>query len=325
MADERAQHLAVERKALGVGKWANLFMAFAGLLTAWLSRSDAMLVDGLYSAVNFLSAIAAARIGARVGLPPTRARPWGHDFDEVLYVTFRSLILIGVLVFAAVVSGMKIWTFFSGGTVPELIFGPIAVYAVVIVVICLGLAINFHIAYRRTGKKSAILKTEAQAALIDGALSLGSGAALLSLPYLEGTVLGPFVPIGDAVIVLVLILAIVWQPLSTFRTTLADLAGVSAPSATHAKVARAARDLAREKGYKVQRSAVLQAGRVHWVVVYLDPEQPVRARDVDEFRDALAARLEDLIGATRVEIVVTATGGLAPPRLSANPQPPQIS
>ncbi len=302
-----AQNLKTERKALVIGKWANLFMAVAGLLTAWVSRSDAMLVDGLYSAVNFISAIAAARIGARVGLPPTRSRPWGHDFDEVLYVTFRSLILIGVLVFAAFVSISKIWTFFSGGVVPELVFGPIAVYAVVIVSICLGLAFNFHRAYRKTGKRSAILKTEARAALIDGALSVGSGAALLSLPYLEDTVLGPFVPIGDAVIVLVLILAIIWQPLSTFRTTLADLAGVSAPSSTYAKVARAARDLAREKGYRLHRAAVLQAGRMHWVAVYLDPEKPVRAEDIDTFRDILSARLEDVIGPARVEIVLTAS------------------
>ncbi|NKX66186.1 cation transporter [Labrenzia sp. 5N] len=302
-----AQNLETERKALVIGKWANLFMAAAGLLTAWVSRSDAMLVDGLYSAVNFISAIAAARIGARVGLPPTRSRPWGHDFDEVLYVTFRSLILIGVLVFAAFVSISKIWTFFSGGVVPELVFGPIAVYAVVIVSICLGLAFNFHRAYRKTGKRSAILKTEARAALIDGALSVGSGAALLSLPSLEDTVLGPFVPIGDAVIVLVLILAIIWQPLSTFRTTLADLAGVSAPSSTYAKVARAARDLAREKGYRLHRAAVLQAGRMHWVAVYLDPEKPVRAEDIDTFRDILSARLEDVIGPARVEIVLTAS------------------
>lgn len=307
-----AQNRDVERNALAVGKWSNLFMAFAGIATAWASRSDAMLVDGLYSAVNFVSAIAAARIGARVGLPPTRQRPWGHDFDEVLYVTFRSLILIGVLVFAAVVSGSKIWTFFSGGTVPELIFGPIAIYAVVIVLICLGLAFNFHRAYRKTGKRSAILKTEARAALIDGALSLGSGAALLSLPFLEGTVLAPYVPIGDAVIVLILILAIIWQPLSSFRTTLADLAGVSAPSGTHAKVARAARDLAREKQYRFHRAAVLQAGRMHWVVVYLDPEHPIEASAVDTFRDTLAARLEDTVGPTRVEIVITASDGLSP-------------
>jgi divalent metal cation (Fe/Co/Zn/Cd) transporter len=312
MSGSAAGNLAVERKALMIGKWANLFMAAAGLLAAWASRSDAMLVDGLYSAVNFLSAIAAARIGARVGLPATRSRPWGHDFDEVLYVTFRSLILIGVLIFAAVISATKIWTFFSGGSVPELVFGPIAVYVVVIVSICLALAVNFHRAYRKTGKRSAILKTEARAAMIDGALSLGSGAALLSLPFLEGTVLGPYVPIGDAIVVLVLILAIVWQPLSSFRTTLADLAGVSAPSGTHARVARAARELAREKGYRFHRSAVLQAGRMHWVVVYLDPERPVQAEEIDAFQKALSDRLEALIGPSRAEIVVTAQGRLGP-------------
>ncbi|MEO9528512.1 cation transporter [Roseibium sp.] len=306
MENPAPRPLEVERKALATGKWANLFMAIAGLVTAWASRSDAMLVDGLYSAVNFVSAMAAARIGARVGLPPTRARPWGHDFDEVLYVTFRSLILIGVLVFAAYVSGAKIWTFFSGGSVPELVFGPIAVYAVVIVAICLGLAANYHRAYRKAGKRSTILKTEARAALIDGALSLGSGAALLSLPFLEGTVLGPYVPIGDAVIVLVLILAIIWQPLAAFRETLADLAGVSAPGNTYAKVARSARDLARENRFRFRRAAVLQAGRMHFAAVYIDPERPVSASDVDAFRDALAARLEDRIGPTRVEVIMTA-------------------
>ncbi|MHA7772095.1 cation transporter [Roseibium sp. M-1] len=312
MSGSAAENLAVERKALMVGKWANLFMAAAGLLAAWASRSDAMLVDGLYSAVNFVSAIAAARVGARVGLPATRSRPWGHDFDEVLYVTFRSLILIGVLIFAAVISATKIWTFYSGGSVPELNFGPIAVYVVVIVAICLALAVNFHRAYRKTGKRSAILKTEARAAMIDGALSLGSGAALLSLPFLEGTILGPYVPIGDAVVVLILILAIVWQPLSSFRTTLADLAGVSAPSGTHAKVARTARDLARENGFRFHRSAVLQAGRMHWVVVYLDPQRPVQAEEIDAFQKALTDKLDVSIGPSRVEIVVTAQGRLAP-------------
>lgn len=306
MADNRD----TERNALTVGKWANLFMAFAGVLTAWLSRSDAMMVDGLYSAVNFVSAIAAARIGARVGLPPTRSRPWGHDFDEVLYVTFRSLILVGILVFAAVVSGLKIWTYFTGGEVPELVFGPIVFYSVGIVIICLALAFNYHRAYKATGKRSALLKTESKAAMIDGALSVGAGAALLSLPFLEDTPLGPYVPIGDAVIVLVLILAIIWQPMATFRKTLADLAGVSAPGDTYAKVLRAARDLAREKGFRLQRAAVLQAGRMHYAAVYIDPEKPVLAMEIDEFQSELSERLENLIGPTRAEVIVTARGQL---------------
>ncbi len=56
----------IERQSLEIGKWGNLLMAVAGVLAAFLSRSDALLVDGLYSGVNFVSAIVAAGISARV-------------------------------------------------------------------------------------------------------------------------------------------------------------------------------------------------------------------------------------------------------------------
>lgn len=312
MAGASDQTRDLERRALAIGKWANLFMAVAGVVTALLSRSDAMLVDGLYSGVNFVSAIAASRIGARVGGPATRARPWGHDFDEVLYVTFRSLILIGVLIFAAILSGSKILTFLTGGSVPELVFGPIAVYAVVIVAICLYLAVNYHRAYRKSGKRSAILKMEARAALIDGGLSLGSGAVLLSLPFLADTPLGPYTPIGDAVLVLVMVLLIIWQPLASFRATLADLAGVSAPGAKVATVARTARALARENGFKYQRATVFQAGRMHNAAIYVDPLRPVLATAIDRFQEELSSRLETVLGPTRVEVIITARPGPLP-------------
>lgn len=304
--------LKVEQNALSVGKWANLVMAFAGILAAWLSRSDAILVDGLYSGINFASAIAAAAIGRRVGAPPTRVRPWGHDFDEVLYVTFRNLILIGVLVFAVFISGNKIYIFLSGGEVPELVFGPIAVYAIFVALICLLLAFNFRRAYFKTGKKSKILKTEARAALVDGALSIGSGLALLSLTYLNGTPLEYYIPIGDAVIVLLLLVFIIWQPLAAFRETLSDLAAVSAPAKTVSPVARAARDLAREMNLKFHRAAVLQAGRMHYAAIYVDAIAPLTGVEVDAYRDKVSARLEDLIGPTRVEVVLTANAGPLP-------------
>jgi len=310
---DKAKRLKIEQRALSIGKWANLLMAVAGIIAAYLSRSDAMLVDGLYSAVNFVSAMVAARIGARVGGPATRQRPWGHDFEEVLYVTFRSLILIGLLVFAGFVAGSKILTFFTGGNVPDLVFGPIAVYAVVIVLICLGLAGVFHWAYVASGRQSSILKTEARAALIDGAISLASGAALLSLPFLLGTPLEPYIPIGDAVVVLILVLFIIWQPLGSFRETLLDLTGVSAPGKTVSVVYRAARALAREKGYRFHRAAVLQAGRMHYAAVYINPDRPVEAAEIDEFNDLLSARLEDLVGPTRVEVTITGKGGPLPP------------
>lgn len=296
---------AIEKTALNRGKWANLIMGIAGVLAAWFSRSDAMLVDGLYSAVNFFSAIAAARVSLRVSRPPDRKRPWGYEFEETIYVTFRSLLLIGVLLFAFAVSGTKIITFATGGEVPTLVFGPIAIYAVSMVLLCGALAVSFHRAYTRTGRKSAILKTESRAAIVDGAISAGSAAALLSLPFLTGTVLEPIVPIGDAIVVVLLVSVMIWQPFSMFRSALGELAGTSAPKATVDKVDKAALGFASEHGFHFLRAAVQRAGRTHFIVVFIDAERAVTSKEIDDFRTGFSARLQDLLGAVRLEVVLT--------------------
>ncbi|MCG8587278.1 MAG: cation transporter, partial [Pirellulales bacterium] len=90
----------VERNSLETGRWANLSMAIAGVTAAYASHSDAILVDGLYSGVNFVSALIAARITMSVVRPPNRAYPFGYDAYEALYVKYRSMILIGIMTFA---------------------------------------------------------------------------------------------------------------------------------------------------------------------------------------------------------------------------------
>ncbi|MEP4766890.1 MAG: cation transporter [Roseibium sp.] len=305
-----SDNYAIEKRALTVGKWTNLFMGVAGVTAAWLSRSDAMLVDGLYSGINFFSAVVAARVTARINRPPDRTRPWGYDFDETIYITFRSLLLVGILVFAAFVSGSKIATYASGGEVPKLVFGPIAIYAVTMVLTCAGLAYSFHRAYKRTGKTSPILKTEARAAVVDGALSAGSGVALLSLPFLSNTPLAPFTPVGDAIVVVMLVLIIIWQPIGIFRSAIGQLSGISAPAKTVSAVAKTARDYSNEHGFRFLRSATQKAGRNHFVVVYVNPGRQITAAEIDVFWKGLGARLEDRIGPVRMEVVVTEIGDI---------------
>lgn len=298
-------HYAIEKRALTVGKWANLFMGVSGITAAWLSRSDAMLVDGLYSAINFLSALVAARVTARINRPPDRTRPWGYEFEETIYITFRSLLLVGILIFAAFVSGSKIATYASGGEVPKLVFGPIAIYAVTMVLTCAGLAYSYHRAYKKTGQSSPILKTESRAAVVDGALSAGSGVALLSLPFLSNTPLAPLTPIGDAIVVVILVLIIIWQPIGIFKSAVGQLSGISAPAKTVSAVAKTARDYSNEHDFRFLRSATQKAGRGHFVVVYVDPGRAITAAEVDTFWQGLGARLEDRIGPVRMEVVVT--------------------
>jgi divalent metal cation (Fe/Co/Zn/Cd) transporter len=50
----QAGHEFIEKRSLHLGKWANLLMAGVVVAAAYASHSDALLVDGLYSGVNFL-------------------------------------------------------------------------------------------------------------------------------------------------------------------------------------------------------------------------------------------------------------------------------
>ena len=162
-----------EHQPLAIGKWGNLLMAIIGVSAAYLYHSGALLVDGLYSGVIFLSGIVVARISVAVTRPADRRYPFGYDAQEALYVRFRSLVLLGIPVFAVAGAIGKIITYTTGGDVPGLVFGPILVYAVVMVVICLVLAFWYRRNWLRSGRRSELLRTESRAAVVDAAIKMG--------------------------------------------------------------------------------------------------------------------------------------------------------
>ena len=98
--------VTVERKAMDLTRWANLVMGLSGAAAAWASNSQALLVDGLFSLIGYVSAVYAMRISESAHLGPDRLRPFGHANDEALYATFRSLALIGLVIFGVVQAAM---------------------------------------------------------------------------------------------------------------------------------------------------------------------------------------------------------------------------
>lgn len=98
----------VERRAMDITRWANLGMGLAGAAAAWASNSQALLIDGLFSLIGYISAVFAMRISKTAHLGPDRLRPFGHAPEEVLYATFRSLALIGLVIFGIVQAVMGI-------------------------------------------------------------------------------------------------------------------------------------------------------------------------------------------------------------------------
>jgi len=296
---------AIEQQSLLLSKWLNLLMAAAGITAAYLSHSDALLVDGLYSGVNFIAAIVAARVGMAVLRPPDQRYPFGYDAHESLYVTFRSLLLIGILTYAVFSAVAKIITYATGGQVPELVFGPILVYIALMMIICFGLGGWHYYNLRRLGMRSEILRVESKAAILDGVISAGAGGGILAISLLRGTALEILVPIADSIIVLMLTTFIARQPVEMFLSALREVAGEAADPSIVEQVRTCTQTLLQDRLYTVTEVTVTKMGRNFFVVPYLKPQAPVSAEALDALRDELKDACYNLLGEAKFEIIIT--------------------
>ena len=283
-------------------------MAVAGVGVHLVSGSYALLLDGLYSAVMVGSGLVAARISRNVVRPPDRAYPYGYDGQEALYVLFRSLLLMGVLSFAAISALSTVIDYAYGVAVSSVRLGPVAWYSIAMVASCWGLAWRHHHDWCRTGRHSQILLTEAKAARLDGLISGLTGLALLAAPLLQGTMLSGLIPVTDSLLVLVVSLLVVREPLQGFMTALGQAAGASAESDLIRSTRLALEDLLAGLSCWLLDLTVYQVDRTAFVVVYLNPSQPMDGGAIDLIRDRIQERCQSLLACpVRTEVILTAT------------------
>ena len=294
-----------EKRSFVIARWANLVMAIAGLGTSWLSHADALMVDGLYSGVNFLSSLVAARVGEAVMRPSSKARPFGYFVDEAIYISFRSMILLGILIFACVSAISRILAYIRGNEAPELIFGFIVVYSVAMTAICLGLAYTHHRNWLNSGKVSDILKTERQAAIIDASISAGLGVAYALAPLLRGTALKFLLPVTDSIVVLVLAMIMIKEPVKLFLDSFSEIAGKGAKPDIIAAIGDGVAESADLAKYQIVDIAAAKVGRFHLAIIYLNPSDRISAQEVDQLCLAIKEACLPRIGLIEIEVVLT--------------------
>lgn len=287
----------IERASLRVGVIGNVLGAVAGIAVFQMSRSEALLLDGLYSAVMCGTGLVAMRISANAVRPPTRAYPYGYAGQETLYVLFRSLVLIGVIGVAVIQSGVAILSHLRGASAPSLVLAPVALYVAWMASLCLGLAWRHRRDWVLTGRRSEVLRSEYQAAVLDLKLTLVAGVALLSAPLLEGTPLAALVPITDPLLVLLLSAAVIREPLLTFLAAINEAAGAACDPELVARVRSGIAELLAPLGVQLLDLTVLKTGRTHLVVVYVNPARPTDAGGFDALRDRVQKRCRSLLGA----------------------------
>lgn len=298
----------IEFRALTIGMWGNLFMGSAGILAAVLSNSQAILVDGLFSMIGFTAAIVGKRISRTANAQPDKRRPFGYAADEAIFTTFRSLSLLGLVLFALSSAAMSIFSYLQGITPPVLNMGPLLIYFVVIALTCALLWFFHNRAWRRTGRRSDILRLEAKAAAFDGLITVSAGLGLVLISIYRDGFLAPIAPVGDSVIVLILCLAVVSRYFQDFLGGLRELAGVTTDPAHIATVRRALRDIVSEDGGTLRDLSVSKLGRTFWVAVYYSPNTALSGQQVDDLTRRMEHAVTQALPGARVILLVSELG-----------------
>jgi divalent metal cation (Fe/Co/Zn/Cd) transporter len=304
-----AWQTGIERRALLIGAGANLVMAFAAWITYYLSNSEAILLDGNYTFILFLGTLVALAING-VKAQRSHTFPLGKFFLEALYSFMKGLMLLGVLLVAVVTSVVRIVFYIHGdtGNIPMLNPDPILWYALGVGFACFALSLFYRWQNRRLRGASSMLATDAEAAQVDGVLSLGIAVGVFFLRNVEPGGAAGFVPyLADSLITLVLAALLVGKPVAILRDSVIELAAGRLQDGVVSREMEGAVGAALPEGFTLRDVFTSKTGSRYLLLVTLTPDDVSGAtawRGVPAMRETLRARLAERYPHIMVEILI---------------------
>lgn len=215
----------IENRALIVTTIVNAIITAAGIWMYFLTDLQVMFLDGFFSLIALASTIVAVII-SKVSKKTTKNYPHGLYHLEPLYAVLKSILMVVLMVVALVEAGQVAIGYFVHGNGEVMNTAPLPFYAVLMTVLCLGLAFFNRKQYKKTNCTSTMLRSESQTNLIDGLQSAGIGVAIVILRLLPiDSALGFLHYTGDFFIALIVTIASIKEPIVIFFDAFRELTG----------------------------------------------------------------------------------------------------
>ncbi len=266
----------IEKRALIVGAAINLVMALSGWLAYYLSNSQALLLDGNFSFIIFLSILVAIKITS-IKSKRTELFPFGQFVYEALYSLLKGVMIIGMLLVALTDNVTKIFHFINGQKASILNTEVLVIYSLLMTFLCFGMAGYYKHKNNQTNNSSTILRAEYSAVIIDGFMSAAIGIALVSISYInpEGAI-GFLSYIGDSILVILLVALLGKEPFILVRDSFIEIAGGTLQNRIEKnKIKEILENYLSPQGL-LKNSYISKTGSSYLVVVFIN------AKDIDK-------------------------------------------
>ncbi|CAM3363060.1 cation transporter [Paracoccus nototheniae] len=269
-------------------------VALTGIGFGVASGSASIIFDGIYSLTDatmtsvalLVSTLITARLSERRQARLVQRFTMGFWHLEPMVLGLTGVLLSGAAIYALVTA---VGSLLAGGR--HLDFGQATVYAAVVLVVAVGMAIHNARANRRIG--SGFVALDVKGWTISAALT---GALLVAFVFgsaIQGTALQPLSPYVDPAVLALVCLVVIPLPIPTIRQALADILLITPPDML-ADIDRIAMDTCDRYGFLGHRAYVARVGRGRQIELYFIVPTgwpPMHLEEWDAIRDEIGAAI----------------------------------
>ncbi len=266
----------------------NVGMGLLGVGFAIYTGSEAILLDGILSAIGFAIALVTLYIARLVRQPGNDRYPFGYAVFEPMLNLAKGLIIAVVLVFAA---STAISAVLEGGRAIEP--GAAVLYALIAAAGCGLLAWKIHRLAVVTG--SPIVAVDARNWIVDGLFSVAVAAGFGTVFLLEGSRYAWLVPYADPMIVLFLVLACIPLPYGIIRENWGQIAGIAPGHEIQRKIHTVVRQVLTSIPHRNYTLRLTHMGRLLYLQLYVVVPVGDVAAQSSVSQDQLRASLYDAV------------------------------
>jgi len=275
-----------EQRLLRLSIGITLLIGSAGVVIGLLTRSQALVFDGMYSLVDVVITVLSLAVSRLLAREGSRRFQFGYWHLEPMVEALGGAILALSCIYAAANAIDGLLT--GGGQVH---FGVASLWAGVLTITGLAMAAYMRRQARRLD--STLLALDARSWVISGLLSLALLIGFAAAIALEGTARAAWVPYIDSGVLLAIALMMLPLPLLATGRAIQEVMQV-APGELDQHVQTVLRDVVAQHGFLDYTSHVAKMGRIRFIEVHflVPPDYQVGAiSNADQIRNDIATRI----------------------------------
>ena len=255
-------HMKSEKIALRISLWSGAVFVVTELIMSVVTRSQAILLDAVYDAVELVMILVSLTIVPLLYRPSSEKHPFGYQQIESVFVVIKGSIMVSVTL-SLVMNNIEI-LFHGGRTIDFSMTAVFEVFSCLFSVLILEILIHIN-----KTMNSPTVDMEIQEWKIDIVSAFGMTLAFLLPKVVHAGWMQQFSPYLDQVITIVLCFYMLPTPVKAVLDGLRDLFLLPPDQETVDQIKSIVTPVLEEHGYTELYYDIVKTGRKLWISVYI--------------------------------------------------------